>query len=413
MTPRRLVVVGASLAGLRAVTAARECGFDGRVTLVGAEEHLPYDRPPLSKEFLAAEEEPPPPTHPDAALLRDGLGVELLLGEPATALDPTARTVTVGGAEIPYDALVIATGARPRVLPAHRPPAPPLDGVHPLRTLDDARAVRRALDAGARTVVVGAGFIGSEVASEARRRGLDVTVVEALPAPMSRSLGAETGAVFADLHTTHGTELRCDTTVTGIEGHGRVERVLLSDGSAVEADLVVVGIGAAPATEWLAGSGVAVRDGVLCDPYLATGTPGVWAAGDVARRQLAGHGRTLRLEHWTNAAEQGALAARNAVGPGPAEPCTTVPYFWSQWYGHRIQFVGLPEGEQVEILGDTATPCFIALYRSGDRLAGALAVNRAGAVPGLRRLVRAGASWAQALAHAGRLATSSSTKGTK
>ncbi|REF00950.1 NAD(P)/FAD-dependent oxidoreductase [Thermomonospora umbrina] len=393
----RLVVVGAALAGVRAVEAARTAGFGGTVTLVGAEDHLPYDRPPLSKAFLDADgPEPPVPVLRDPAALRDELGVELRLGAPATALDTRERTVSVGGSAVRYDALVIATGSRPL------PPtgAGRLGGVHTLRTVEDARAIRRALDSGARTVVVGAGFVGAEVASAARRRGLDVTMVDAASAPLARALGEPMGRLCAEMHADHGTDLRLGVTVTGMEGAERVERVLLSDGSTVPADLVVAGIGARPATEWLDGSDVAVDDGVLCDPTLATSVPGVYAAGDVARWLNPLFGTSMRLEHWTNAAEQGAAAARNAVGADGARPFETVPYFWSDWYGVRIQFVGVPGADDLAVFGDVPGRRFIALYRLADRLAGVLAVGRRPVVARYRALLRRRATWSEALEYA-------------
>jgi NADPH-dependent 2,4-dienoyl-CoA reductase/sulfur reductase-like enzyme len=395
MPQQRLVVVGASLAGVRAVRAAREAGFGGDVVLVGAEPHLPYDRPPLSKAFLEAPSEPPSPTFLGRHVLRHDLGVDLRLGAAATGLDIAARTVTVAGAPLGYDRLVIATGVRARGLPGFGH----LDGVHTLRTLEDACAVRRALHAGARTVVVGAGFIGSEVASAARKRGWSVTVVEAGPTPLVRAVGEVMGRACSALHAANGTVLRCGVSVTGVEGTGRVERVRLSDGTVLPADLVVVGVGAEPATGWLAGSGLAVRDGVICDRTLATNVPGVYAAGDVARWWNPLFGRHMRLEHWTSAAEQGAVAGRNAVSR-TAEPYETVPYFWSNWYGTRIQFVGVREGDEVESIGDGDR--FVALYRDGDRLAGALAVNRPALTMKYRALIRRRAGWAEARALAAR-----------
>jgi len=388
-----LVVVGASLAGLRAVESARQAGFDGPVTLIGAEPYLPYDRPPLSKAFLDPGAGDVPPVFPEAATLCEDPRTTLRLGAPATALDPDARTVTVGGDTIEYGALVVATGARARTLPgAHR-----LAGVHSLRTVEDALAIRRLLDCGARTVVVGGGFIGAEVASAARRRGVPVTVVEAQPVPMARAIGPLMGRICAGLHAAHGTDLRCGVSVTGFEGGTRIRRVLLSDGSELDADLVVVGAGVTPATDWLAGSGMPLDDGVLCDETLATGLPDVYAAGDVARWRHPGFGRRLRLEHWTNAAEQGAIAGRNAVGAGPAEVCETVPYFWSDWYGQRLQFVGVPDSSHVEVVGDPGGRRFAAFYREGDRLAGALVLDRRPLVRVLRKLIRERAPWSAAM----------------
>lgn len=387
---RRLVVVGASLAGLRAVEGARRSGYQGRVTLVGAEPHRPYDRPPLSKEFLHAESGATVPWHRDEAKLA-ALDVDLRLGCPATALDTAARRVEAGGEWIGYDALVIATGTAARTLPGVLP------GVHTLRTLEDARAIRAALDGGARTVVVGAGFVGSEVAAAARRRGLPVTVVEALPVPLAHAIGAEMGAVVSRLHEANGARLRCGVAVTGVDGDGRVERVRLSDGVELPADLVVVGIGAVPGTGWLRSSGLDVGDGVACDETLCAGPPGVYAAGDVARWRSGLFGRSLRIEHWTNAAEQGSLAARNALDPASARPYDRVPYFWSDCYDAKIQFVGVPDADEIEVVGDLDAPRFTALYRGGDRLTGALTVNQPARSARCQALIARRGSWREAL----------------
>jgi NADPH-dependent 2,4-dienoyl-CoA reductase/sulfur reductase-like enzyme len=396
-----LVVVGASLAGLRAVEAARKTGYAGEITLIGAEEHLPYNRPPLSKEFLGADAPPDLAFRPQAEL-RDELGVDLRLGRCAVGLDTRARVVHLGGGDVPYSALVIATGAEARSLPATIGPGTERPrGMCTLRTLDDARFVREALEAGARTVVIGAGFIGSEVASAARKRGLPVTVVEAAPVPLARSVGPDMGKLLADLHDREGTDLRLGAGVAQIEAAGgAVGGVVLTTGERIAADLVVVGIGAAPCTRWLTGSGVDLDPdgGVLCDETLATSAPGVYAAGDVCWWTSGLFGRRLRLEHWTSAAEQGAIAGRNAVSPGEARAYDTVPYFWSDWYDSRIQFVGEPSGSAPEII-DTAWEGgkLLALYRRADRLAGALTVNRPALIMKLRRLIAAGASWREAV----------------
>jgi NADPH-dependent 2,4-dienoyl-CoA reductase/sulfur reductase-like enzyme len=401
MTIEKLVVVGASLAGLRAVEAARKAGFGGEITLIGAEPHLPYDRPPLSKAFLelgAAE----PPFFRDQAVFADELDVRLLLGQPATGLDTAARTVRVGDQEVPYDALVIATGATARQLPS----AGDLAGVHVLRTLDDSVAVRAALEEGARTVVIGAGFIGSEIASSAKKRGLDVTIVEALPTPLVRATGTEMGPAIASLHEQNGTTLRCGVGVTALEGNGRVERVLLADGSSIDADLVVVGIGVAPSVDWLDGSGLRLDNGIHCDETLWTGVPGVYAAGDVVSWPNPTLGVRQRMENWTAAAEQGAVAARNALDPDNAKPYGTVPYFWSDWYDVRIQHVGSPDADEVLLVeGDLdrapgADNRWIALYRRGDRLVGALTVQGQSEIMKYRGQIMKGGSWSDALAHA-------------
>lgn len=398
---QRFVVVGASLAGLRAVEAARKSGFAGSVTLIGAEPHLPYDRPPLSKVYLEPSDAPPAaPYFRDEEYFRNELSAELLLGEPAEALDTEARVVTVGDRAVPYDALVIATGSRPRRLPG----ADDLAGVFDLRTLDDAIGVRSALASGARTVVIGAGFIGSEVASGANKHGLPVTLVEALPTPLVRATGEAMGEAIASLHERHGTTLRCGVGVERIEGDGRVERVVLADGTVIDADLVVAGIGIVPNTEWLDGSGVQCDNGVTCDETLWTGVDGVYAAGDVANWYNPMLNERQRMENWTAAAEQGAAAARNALDPASAKPYSTVPYFWSDWYDSRIQFVGSPNADEVQLVdGDIDVEGrWVALYRRGERLIGALTVNGQTEIMKYRVMIMKGASWDEALSFAER-----------
>lgn len=404
-----LVVVGASLAGLRAVEAARKAGHAGPITLVGEEIHLPYDRPPLSKDFLALTEDGADPERPffrEESHLVDDLGVELVLGLAATGLDTDRQVVQVGDREIAYDALVIATGARARAIPGSEH----LSGVYPVRSLDDSVAVREALDAGARTVVIGAGFIGSEVASSAKKRGVDVTVVEALPTPLVRATGTAMGAAIASLHERNGTPLLCGSGVRSIEGDGAVERVVLEDGTELPCELVIVGIGVVPNTEWLEGSGVRVENGIVCDENLWTGVPGVYAAGDVASWHNPTLDRRQRMENWTAAAEQGAAAARNALDPENAKPYGTVPYFWSDWYDVRIQFVGAPESDEVRLVeGDPESTAaadrrWVALYREGDRLIGALTVNGQTEIMKYRVMIAKGASWDDALAHAAKRA---------
>jgi NADPH-dependent 2,4-dienoyl-CoA reductase/sulfur reductase-like enzyme len=398
MSTEHLVVVGASLAGIRAVEAARKAGHAGPITLVGAEAHLPYDRPPLSKAYLDATE-PADVTFRTEAHLREELGVTLRLAAPATGLDPKARVVALGQDELGYDALVIATGGAARTLPGSEG----LAGVHCLRTLDDAVAVRSALDAGARTVVVGAGFIGSEVASGARKRGLPATIVETLPVPLVRSVGEDMGHACAALHRAHGTDLRCGVAVEGLDSAGgRVTGVRLSDGTTVPADLVVVGIGVSPCTTWLEGSGLDLHEhdrGVVADATLRA-ADAVHAAGDVVHfPNTLFDGELMRLEHWTTAAEQGALGARNALDPAHATELGTVPYFWSDWYGSRIQFVGRPRADEIRV-GDPGER-FLALYRRGDRLVGTITIDRPAQIMKYKRLIAQRASWSDALAFAG------------
>lgn len=395
---QRLVVVGASLAGLRAVESARRSGYDGTITLIGEEIHEPYDRPPLSKEYLTSVEPPTATVLREEAMLRGELGVDLRLGTTATGLDTHAKTVHTDRGEVGYDTAVLATGASPRSLPGTEG----LAGVHALRTIGDAEAIRAALDRGARTVIVGAGFIGSEIASSARKRGSEVTVIEALPTPLARAVGEQLGLTLAALHERNGTRLRLGVGVEALEGDGKVEAVRLADGTLIEADLVVVGIGVAPNVGWLEGSGLTLSNGVECDEYLATGAPGVYAAGDIANWVNPLFGTRMRLEHWTIAAEQGGHAGRNAADPAAAEPFSTVPYFWSDWYDKRIQFVGVAtDAEQTAtVIGDLDGETFLALYRRGDRLVAALGLEQRANMMKFRNLLAKQASWDEALAFA-------------
>jgi NADPH-dependent 2,4-dienoyl-CoA reductase/sulfur reductase-like enzyme len=402
-----VLIVGASLAGARAAEALRSEGHDGPITIVGAEAHPPYDRPPLSKQVLAGSM-----PHEQATLrVDDSLGACWRLSTRATGLDLERRLVTIassqprpmGGSvstpadeELAFDSLIIATGAHPRRLPG----IPDLDGVHVLRTIDDCLALRDELDRGPRVVVVGAGFIGSEVAATCHRRGLDVTVIEALPVPLVRAVGEEMGRRCARLHQDHGVQLRLGVGVAGLVGSSRVEGVRLEDGSLVPADLVVIGVGVAPTTGWLEGSGLDLADGVVCDQWcrsLAGGTPvpGVVAAGDVARWEHCLFGGTVRVEHWTNAVEQGTAAAATLMrgaGDGVA-PYAPVPYFWSDQYNTKIQFVGLA-GPQVRVVeGALDDDRFVAAYGRQGRVVGALTFNWPARAMAYRSMIASGAEF--------------------
>lgn len=393
-SPSSIVVVGASLAGLRAAEELRRLGYDGTLTLVGAEPHLPYDRPPLSKDFLAGT------TEADALALRrqpyDELGLDLRLGVRATGLDVDARVVRTDAGDLAYDGLVVATGAAARRLPDQ----PDLPGIHVLRTLDDALALRADLASASRVVVVGAGFIGAEAAATCRARGLAVTVLEALPSPMVRGVGTLIGDTLAGLHRDHGVDLRTGVGVAGFAGTDRVEQVLLADGSALDADVVLVGVGAVPVTDWLDGSGLTIDNGVVCDATLSA-APGVVAAGDVARwPNPAAGGDLVRLEHWTNATEQGvAAAARLLAAEGEAEPFSSVPFVWSDQYDVKIQVVGHVSGDDtVEVVdGSLDDRRFVALFGRGDRLTGAVAFSRPRLLMQYRRLMVDGATFSDAL----------------
>jgi 3-phenylpropionate/trans-cinnamate dioxygenase ferredoxin reductase subunit len=392
---RRVAVVGTSLAGLRAIETLRREGFDGRIVAIGAELHLPYDRPPLSKELLAGTAEPG-----DIILRKQGvddLDVDWMLGTPATALDAATRTLTLAdGPTVEADGIVLATGSTPRRLPGQ----PDLDGVLLLRTLDDALALRHRLEARPRVVVIGAGFIGAEVAATCRGRGLDVTVLEALPQPMVRGLGPELGAVIADMHRDHGVDLRTGVQVEAIEGDTRVERVCLGDGSTVDADVVLVAVGVTPDTGWLEGSGLTLDNGVVCDASCRA-APGIVAAGDITRWPNAlFDGELMRLEHWTNATEQGVHAAQALLAAdGETHPFAPVPFVWSDQYDRKIQTVGVvsADADLHTAHGSYAERQFVSLFGRGGRIVGALGFNRPRQVMQYRRLISERASWDTAL----------------
>jgi 3-phenylpropionate/trans-cinnamate dioxygenase ferredoxin reductase subunit len=381
---RSVTIVGASLAGLSAARALRAQSFAGRITIVGDERHEPYDRPPLSKEFLAGNA-----TMADITLSTedDGeLDLDWRLGTTATRLDPTRRAVTLdSGAELVSDGVVLATGARARQLPG---PAPA--GVHTLRSLDDALALREALLAGGPVVVIGAGFIGAEVASTARTLGLDVTVVEVLPTPLAGPLGEEMGRHVAALHEDHGTKLITGVGVVGLVGGSRTQAVRLADGRELPAATVVCGIGAIPNVEWLGGSGIEISDGVRTDARCATNIPGVVAVGDCASAHNPFAGEAVRLEHWTNALQQPEIAAATLLGR-PAATRPAPPYFWSDQYGVRLQFAGHRRpGDTVEVVeGDPAERSFVAVYRRAGRPVAVLSLNQPKLFGRLRRQLAA------------------------
>lgn len=393
--PRDILIVGASLAGLRAAESLRLGGHDGSITIVGDEPHRPYDRPPLSKQVLTGK------TDADGTALPvpDDLRAEWRLGTAATGLDLERREVRLAGGEaVIFDDLVIATGARPRVLPF----APPGPGVHYLRTLDDALALREDLLRSEGLVVIGAGFIGLEVASSAQVLGVPTVVLEALPVPLERSLGPEIGRSVMGWHRSKGTDLRAGVGVDGIvrDRDGRPRGVQLSDGSVVPGDTVVVGIGVAPVTDWLAGSGIDVADGVRCDSYLRVlsgghPVPGVVAAGDVVRWDHPAYGESVRVEHWTHATESGDAAARTLLQGEQGGQYAPTPYFWSDQHGFKLQFVGraAPGDETAVLEGSFDEDRVLIAYGSGGRLVGALGIRRAARVMALQRMINAGSGF--------------------
>ena len=391
-------IVGASLAGYWAAETLRRDGFEGRISLIGDEPHAPYDRPPLSKKFLAGDLDDDRLPLTTAEKLAD-LGLEMRLGCRATGLDVATRTLEVDGVAEPYDGLLIATGARCRNLPG----TAGLAGVHTLRTRDDAEAIRDALANGARrVVVVGAGFIGAEVASTAIGRGAEVTMVEALEAPFGRVLGVEMGAVMADVHRRHGVDLRTGVGVDEVLGDDRLSGVRLANGATLEADLLVVGIGVVPNTDWLEGSGLTLDDGVVCDETCLA-APDVAAAGDVARWANPRYGEVMRVEHWDNAVQQGVHAARRLLqSDEEATPYAPVPWFWTDQYDRKVQLAGRPhtDDEVRVVAGSTAEHRFAAFYGRDGRFTAALGMNRPRQVMQSKGLLDAGASWDEALAFA-------------
>jgi NADPH-dependent 2,4-dienoyl-CoA reductase/sulfur reductase-like enzyme len=380
-----VAVVGASLAGLSAARALRAQGFTGRVVLIGDEVHAPYDRPPLSKDFLAgtaSRTDLDLETPDDAAL-----DLNWRLGVSAVGLDPRNRAVQLAdGSEVRADGVVLATGARARRLPGTES----LAGVHVLRTVDDAVALGAELRPGARLVVIGAGFIGAEVASTARTLGLEVTVVEGLPVPLAGALGAQLGALCAELHADHGTRLITGTGVARLVGTGRVEAVELADGRRLPADVVLVGIGAQPNTEWLQGSGLELAaGGVLTDQSGATAIPEVVAVGDCAAAWSPATGTHRRVEHWTHALEVPASAVATLLGATAPPP--PLPYFWSDQYGARLQFAGhRHEADEVRIVeGDPADRSFLAVYEWAGAPVAVLGMNQPRLFTRWRRQLRA------------------------
>ena len=407
-----IAVIGGSLAGLRALETLRTDGFSGNITVVNAENSAPYDRPPLSKKFLSGEWEA------DRIQLRkpsdiDELGATWLNSTHATALNVATRELTLNTSSVlNYDACIIATGGIARELPQQ----PHAQGIHQLRTLHDAQGLREELQPGKKLVVIGAGFIGLEAAATAVARGCTVTVLEGLPAPLIRGLGENMGTAATAIHATQGVNIRCNVRVQGIETQaGSVTGVRISDAngeSVVAADVVLVGIGVAPATQWLEGSGLVVNDGVVCDAHLQA-APGVFAAGDVARWENGLYSDlepTMRVEHWTTAAEQGAHAARNAlahINNTPLVPYSAVPFFWSDQFTSRIQFLGRStDAEEIRVVaGSVDEGKFAAAYMRAGRLVGVLGVSMPKAVMPSRKLLEVHTPWKAALEHYAGLAS--------
>ena len=365
------VIVGASVAGAKAAETLRAEGFEGRVVLVGAEAKRPYERPPLSKDYLRGEAGMDKVYVHDAGFYAEH-DIELQLERRAVGLDTSSSELALDNDErLRYDRLLLATGAQPRRLAV---PGAELDGVLYLRSVEDSDALRERLDRGGAVVVVGAGWIGAEVAASARQRGLDVTVLDPLGVPLERVLGVEVGTVYRDIHTDHGTKLLMGVGVEAFEGGTAVERVRTTDGRALECDFVVVGVGVEPRTELGANAGLSLENGIAVDDRLRTSAPAVFAAGDVANAYHPFYGERIRVEHWANALNQGPAAARNMLGGG--DPYDRLPYFFSDQYDVGMEYLGYARTwDRVVFRGDPASREFIAFWLVEDRVVAGMNVN--------------------------------------
>lgn len=430
-----VVIVGGSLAASRCALSLRRLGYEHPVTMIGAEPHLPYDRPPLSKEMLATDADASSAQLDEPDAYADA-NIDVLVGVRATALDADAKTLTVeqapverapvelasgepratrhdlsDGGALRYDQLVIATGAAARPLPASlfadasidaNAPAASAPRVHTLRTLDDALAIRGHLTPGAKVVVIGAGFIGSEVAGSAKARGCEVTVLEIADAPLVRGLGPEVGTAVGELHRRNEVDLRLGVGATELSPSPRGAQLALTDGSTLDADVVVVGIGVTPNTGWLDGSGVEIANGVVCDAHLRTNAPDVFAIGDVACAPNLWVGpKPHRVEHWTAAVEHAMLVANNIANPDAPQSYSSVPFVWSDQYDARVQVAGTT-GSELEVrplIGDlsaseaaspSASPpsdSFVVAYVEHDQVTGVAALNAVRGFVAFRRLL--------------------------
>lgn len=384
-----IVIVGGGLAAARTAEQLRRSEYTGPITIVSDEDHLPYDRPPLSKEVLRSETD-------DVTLkpaeFYDENDITLLLGKAARSIDVTAQTVTLSdGSELGYDELVIATGLVPKRIPSF----PNIEGIHVLRSFDESLALRKQAASARNAVVVGAGFIGCEVAASLRGLGVDVTLVEPQPSPLASVLGEQIGSLVARLHRAEGVDVRCGVGVAEVKGTEKVQKVVLGDGTELDADLVVVGIGSHPATEWLDGTGIDVDNGVVCDASGRASAPHVWAIGDVASwRHDLGH--QVRVEHWSNVADQARALVPAMLGQD-APAAVSVPYFWSDQYDVKIQCLGEPEaGDVVHVVEDDGRK-FLAYYERDGVVAGVVGGGMPGKVMKSRAKIAAGAPIADVL----------------
>jgi 3-phenylpropionate/trans-cinnamate dioxygenase ferredoxin reductase subunit len=379
------VIVGASLAGGGAAATLRQEGFDGRVILIGAEPQPPYERPPLSKEYLRGESSFEQTLVQSSDFYGEN-GIETRFGVRASRVDPAKKVIELDGEEgVAYDKLLVATGGRNRRFPV---PGLDLEGVYDLRTMADCERIRAEIGPGRKAVVVGMGFIGSEVAASLRQSGVNVVVVDRNKVPLRRVLGEEVGQVIEVIHRDHEATLIFEDTVAAFKGADRVERVVTQGGRRIECDFVVVGLGVEPVTELLADTGAEIDNGIAVDEFCRTGVEGIYAAGDVANHYHPVFERRIRVEHWQNALNQGPAAARNMLGKD--EPYDDIPWFWSDQYDFNLQYTGFhTEWDEVIVRGSMEERNFVAFYRKDERVLAAVAVNRGKDLRRSMRLIKA------------------------
>jgi 3-phenylpropionate/trans-cinnamate dioxygenase ferredoxin reductase subunit len=383
---QKIVIVGAGLAGAKAAETLRAEGFDGELLLLGAEAERPYERPPLSKEYLR-KEAGREKVYVHEEDFYEANSIDLRVRTSVAAIDVGAReAVLEAGGRIPFDGLLLATGSSPRRLqvPGHE-----LAGVHYLRDVEDSDLLGERIEQGGRLVVIGAGWIGAEVAASARQKGLDVTLVEMTEVPLERVLGRELGEIYRDIHVANGVDFRGGVGLDRFEGDDRVERVVLADGSSIDCDFVVVGVGVLPRVQLAEASGIAVDNGVLVNDRLETSVPGVYAAGDMANAMHPLTGRRVRVEHWANALNQGPAAARNMLGANAAYE--RVPYFFSDQYDVGMEYSGFPsDWDEVVFRGDVDAREFIAFWLQDGRVVAGMNVNVWDVTGPIQELIRSG-----------------------
>jgi 3-phenylpropionate/trans-cinnamate dioxygenase ferredoxin reductase subunit len=381
------VIVGAALTGAKAAETLREEGFDGRIVLIGAEAERPYERPPLSKEYLRRETTDKPYVHDESFYGENE--IELRLETQVESIDPSGSAVVLAGGErVAFDRLLLTTGAEPRRLDV---PGADLDGILYLREIADSDAIAERIEAGGKLVTIGAGWIGAEVAASARTKGCDVSVLEMSSLPLERVLGPELGAIYRDIHVDHGVELLTDTALESFEGSGSVESVRTANGRSIDADFVVVGVGVTPRTQLADAAGLELQNGIATTERLETSAPGIYAAGDVANALHPLYGERIRVEHWANALHQGPAAARNMLDQ--QAPYDNVPYFFSDQYDVGMEYAGYTtEWDEVVFRGDVDSREFIAFWVKDDRVLAGMNVNVWDVTDDIQALIRSKAT---------------------